>query len=632
MAVPILTDRYIIIRVASPDNFDPESFRTLWVDKDNGIQEIMGKHLKHDKTEVQCFIFDKHKFTIEQARNWVKDKKEQNKETQAELLVGKKSFVAGSAVLCASRPNLTVGNLDAVRLTPESYANLQSQAALNDRYYFYVEGVHEGMNGNGDYFSKNELTEKYKTAAYQLLDWEHERDQVIGFSLDSELLTRPEEPLALAFTGVINRLSPYMQMEEREGATVTTRDELVRQRYFEGKLAVSMECYFDSCRCVECGYETPDPLDFEFHKMLTHKSMIDSGQKVPRELVNLDFVGWGVVGMPADGEAYVTSLRTSDDGLIEDIVASSSDHEKYGCMAENVAFAKMASKIDPNDIFIVSDNGNMSFASEVLNTPKPENVPKIEEKDKKTSKSTKTNKKHDKSLERTNDSSKGGFEMFNLKEKITSSMSLNDAVVVALKTLKDFQGDRALETEEVTAFATEFSEVVTPKLTESGFRVSDIYTLTDAHKLAAIEAAREEEKQEAATKAAELQTQIDALTVVKEGLEATISEKDTEITTLKTAENDREVASKVDDFIADIKSAGVDLTDTFEADVRTLAAAKLDDEEGMKKLKGDLIASVKRSVLTVASATMDDKSAGGDDDTQSMTAKLENARKAKDKE
>jgi len=625
MTVPILTDKYVIIRVASPEDFESESLRTLWVDKENGIQEVMGKHLKHNKTEVQCYIFDKHKFTIEEARHWVKEKQEKNEETRAELLVGKKSFVAGDMLLCTSRPNLTAGNTDVVKMTPDSFANMQSQAALNDRYYFYVEGVHEGTNGNGDYFFQDELTENYKTAGHQLIDWEHQREQVIGFSLDSELVSKVDAPLALAFTGVINRLSPHMQVQEQQGNTLSTRDDLIRQRYFEGKLAVSMECYFDSCKCVECGYETDDPLDFEFHKMITHKSMLDAGQVVPRGLVGVDFVGWGVVGHPADGEAYVNSLRTSDDGLIEDIVASSADQEKYGCMAENVAFAKMVAKIDPDDVFIITNDNKMSFASELLNTSGTKNVSKLEEK---SDKSTKINNKDDKNLERTTDTnSKGGIEMFNLNDKITSSMSLNDAIVVALKTLKDFQGDRALEKEEVEAFASEFGEAVSPKLLEATFRVSDIYTLTDTNKLAAIEAAREEEKSEAANKSADLQSQIDALNTEKEGLEATISQKEEEINTLKTVEKDREVAAKVDEFITDIKTAGVDLTDTFEADVRTLAKAKLEDEEGMKKLKGDLIASVKRSVLTTASATMGDSTAGSDDgEPKGMAAKLDAAR------
>jgi len=632
MAVPILTDRYIIIRVASPDDFEPESLRTLWVNEEKTIQEIMGKHSKHNQTEVQSYIFDKHKFTIEEARHWVKEKREKKEETQAELLVAKKSFVAGNMLLCTSRPNLTVENAEAVKLTPENYASKQASAALNDRYYFYVEGVHAGTNGNGDHFYEDELTKNYKSAGFQLIDWEHQRDQVIGFSLDSELLTRVDHPLALAFTGVVNRLSPYMQISETDGTTVISRDELIRQRYFEGKLAVSMECYFDTCKCVECGYETDDPLDFEFHTMLTHKSILDSGERVPRGLVGIDFVGWGVVGMPADGEAYVTSLRTSDDGLIEDVVPSEADQAKYGCMAENVAFAKMAAKIDPNDVFFVDTEGTLSFASELLNTAGTQNVPDSKEKDKNTNKSTKTNSKHDKRLERTNISSKGEIEMFNLKEKITSSMSINDAIVIALRTLKDFQGDRALTDEEVTAFATEFGEAVTPKLTQSDFRVADIYTLTDSDKLSAIEAARTEEKTEAASKAVELQSQIDTLSTEKEGLEATISDKDKEIDTLKNAENDRAVASKVDAFINDIKSSGVNLTESLEADVRTLAKAKLDNEEDMKKLKGDLIASVKQSVLITASATMGDSSASGDGDEPSgMTAKLDKAREKTEK-
>jgi len=625
MTVPVITDKYIIIRVAGPEQFDQDSFRTLWVDKDNGIQEIMGKHLKHESTEVQAYVFDKNRYTIEEAKQWVKEKYEQKKETQAELFVGKKAFVTANMTLCTSKPNLAVGAVEGLTMTPDSYAKMQAQAALNDRYYFYVEGVHEGMNGNGDFFSQEELTQNYKSATHQLIDWEHARDQIIGFSLDSELLSRPEEPVALAFTGVLNRLSPHMQAEERyDEDKIAKRDDLIRQRYFEGKLAVSMECYFDSMKCMECGYETADPLDFEFHKMLTHKSMIEAGEKVPRGLIGVDFVGWGVVGQPADREAFVPSLRTSDDGTIEDILVSSEEKKRYGCFAENIAFANMVAKTDPTDTFwgtlVLADESvqRYVFASDMMKTNIDSTVANKNRTD-----STKTKNKNDKRLEK---SSKGGFEMFNLSEKITSSTNINDALVIAMRTLKDFQGDKPLQAEEVEAFAAEFAEAVKPLLNQANFRISEIYTLTDADKLTAIEAAREEEKARAATELAELQTKFDNLEVTKVELEATVSSKDEEINTLKNAEADRVKANKVDTFIKEVKEAGVELTETFEADVRTLAEAKLDDEDALKSLKGDIVASVKRSVLANASDLMGANSAGsGGNDATSLSAKLDKA-------
>ena len=706
MPVPIITDKYIIIRVASPDDFDPDSFRTLWVDKDKGIQEIMGQHLKTNQNEVQAYVFDKNSYTIEEARNWVKNKYSNNESTAGEIHAKKRAYVVANMVLCTSKPNLTVGNVDATKLTPEIFAKTQAQAALNDRYYFYVEGVHEGANGNGDYFSADELTKNYQSAGYQLFDWEHQRDQIIGFSLDAELISRPDKPLAVAFTGILNRLSHHMQAEERDGDMVIKRDELIRKRFFEGKLAVSMECLFDSMECMECGYETDNPLDFEFHTMIAHRTILESGERVSRGLIGVDYVGWGIIAQPADSDAYVSSLRTSDDGVIcEDISVPADAINKYGLLAENIAFSKMVSGIDPSDT-LINSRGNYSFASDkatpvttrlfirqeddfdndsletieinaeisaIVGFPRDSDeidissfifkgdhwtaekmeewkksegdkhdLEKLLKKKKKKKKkkrvkkparttysSTKNNRKTDKGLKTSNLSSKGGLSMFKLNEKISSSMSINDAIIVALRALKDFQGDRPLEQEEVDAFTTEFSEVMKAKIGEEDFRIGDVYTLTDSEKLIAIEAARTEEKTIADTTNTELQNKVEALDEEKTKLSKEVSDKTTEIDTLKNADAKRQNEAKVDKFISGIKEAGVILTDTFEADVRSLAEAKIGtetEEESLKNLKGDLIASVKRSTLTAASLIMGTNAIGGDDNLDSMSAKLEKVR------
>ena len=168
----------------------------------------MGKRSEDSTNEVQSYVFDKNQWTIENARAWLRSVTAEQQKTVAGLLSKSRTVVTAGVTLCATKPNLSVGT----KVTPmdkEQFDANQATAALNDKYFFYVEGVHEGMNGNGDVFTRDELVKSYKSAGYQLIDWEHLRDQVIGFSLDSELITSTaNEPVAVAFTGIINLLSP----------------------------------------------------------------------------------------------------------------------------------------------------------------------------------------------------------------------------------------------------------------------------------------------------------------------------------------------------------------------------------------------------------------------------------------
>jgi len=611
--VPEITDKYIIIRITDPDSFIAESFKTIWVDKDAGIQEVMGKKQKSNTNEVQSYIFDKNLWTIEDARAWVRSMKHEQKSTVAEQFGKKRTFVTAKVALCAQKPNLSVGT-KIVPLTKEVFDKNQSEAALNDKYFFYVEGVHEGKNLNGDVFTRDELVKTYKSAGYQLIDWEHVRDQVIGFSLESELISNGDEPMAVAFSGILNRLSPYMQIEERVGDTVTSRDELIRQRFFEDKLAVSMECLFDSMRCAECGYHTDDAFDFEFHVMMNHSNILESGQRVGRELVGVDFTGWGIIEFPADRQAFVVSLRTSDDGTIKDIVSADIE-EQYGKLAENIMFSKRVIEASPTDIFIKNDE-KMTFASEI---------------------STKINKttdnKVDKKENKQIDDIVGGKQMFNLAEKISADMKLSDVFVVAQRVLRDLQGDKALDAEQAEAFISELGEVVKATITADKFKVENIYTLTDEQKLNAIDAARQEEQDIAKTALSEATSKYEALEASKGEVEAQLATIQKELDELKTAEAKKETDKQVDTFMEELKTAGVVLSaGSFETGIRSMVEANIGNQEGLSTLRSELIASFKQSVLTNASDNAG-ASAGnpGGNDASTLESKLKKVKEEHNK-
>ena len=77
------TGDYIHVRVKDPDQFDSESFR--YIDITEGVKAVIGcprGHFKGGKcevgTEVQKFVFDKEKFTPEEAKKWVEEHKKES--------------------------------------------------------------------------------------------------------------------------------------------------------------------------------------------------------------------------------------------------------------------------------------------------------------------------------------------------------------------------------------------------------------------------------------------------------------------------------------------------------------------------------------------------------------------------
>ena len=564
-------------------------------------------------------MFDKNLWTIEEARLWLKENRQ--KSTKAAMLSKNRLYINAGLTLCDKTPKLALGS-NISKLTADNW----SQAEMNDKYYFYTEGVHEGFNSNNFYFFRDELTENYKSASYQPIDWEHMQEQIIGFSLESELLAPPNEPLALAFSGLLHRLTPYMQKEERVGDNLITRDDLIRQRYFEDKLAVSMECFFDRMRCTECGYETADWLDFEFHLYMSHSAEIDAGKQIGMGGVGIDFVGWGIVEYPADNEAYITSLRTSDDGTIQDI-AEASLKEKYGSLADNMAFSSLISVKEPHDILI--SGKNYTFASEKVNKV-AENKPKKE--------TINDNNKEDSEKK----ISEGGKTMFKLLEKIAKAKNLSEVFVVAQKALVEVQGDKALTEEARTAFVEELNEVVAKIIATEDFKVEDIFDTVLANvEVKEVKVTDTEEIEKLTAEIAELKKNVDEASKENEGIKAELEENKTELVENKAklvekeeAAEKAEVEKKVDAIIEDIESAGVAFDDDFKQDVRQLILSKMEEEnseEEIAKFRASFIATAKQSVLTEGSNALGDIAPGGSAEPKGLTAKYKKVREKYEK-
>lgn len=566
-----LSDDYIRVRMKNPEDFDISSFETVVIDKDSGIEAVMG--IKDGLRIIQSFLFDIDKWSEQDVKGWIAEYQNGKNVFAAELLGKKRTIINASAGLCTHKPNLY--NNDIV------YATKESIASLNDKYYFYSEGVHEGPNLNNDYFFKEELASNYKSAALQLIDFEHERDNIIGFTLDSELINNNEEDsLSLGFNGVLNRMSPFMS-SERDGVTI---DNYIKQAFFEGKLAVSMECLFDKIRCTKCGYETDDFLDFEFHKLERHPNEED----VYRGLVGVDFIGFGVTLNPADVNAEVNYLRTNEDGTLGDIY----NEAEVGKFASACAF----------------DNPDLNYCK----------ASKIEVKkdEKKEKNRTKKEKKSDKEIEQAY---KGDVIMYNFDEYKTKVKNFNELMIVAHKVLAEVKGNEELNEKQVDAFINELSDNVKEFITKTDFEMGTLFTKTDQDVRDAIATTQEEWK-----KKVELETTTANISLKEKDEEITklsnkVEEFATKIEDMKRTEEEHEVEAKIRTFIDSISESGLALSETMEKNIGKLAKDIIDDDKALEDLRNDFIATAKKSVLDDGSQVMGNRSAGGDNESSFKT-------------
>jgi len=586
-----INERYIVIRMDTTSTFDDESLHTVWVDKDGGIQEVIGK-TEDGKPTVHSYLFDKNKWGIEAAREWLRTKTT----TNAEHLNSNRLFVTSSMQLCSSLPKLLSAKQEDM---PVMERTNKAFAELYDKYYYYVEGVHEGTNANGAHFFAEELTANYKTMADQPIDWEHLQNEIIGMSQEVELVSHPQRPLAVGYSGVLWRTSPYMQVQERVGDKVMTRDELVKQRYLKDVLASSMECSFDRIECMECHEQFDDWISYEFHKWERHRDLLESNIMIDMGLRGVSFVGNGIVEFPADQDAYVKSLRTGEDNTLQEIDASMLVN-RYGLMAKNVVFSQEVARAVPTDY--VLPGAKCIFASEKFAEINPNNK-----------NNSPINTKESDILDDTTQI--GETIMFELLKKVSKSKDLNEALAKCQQILRDFKGDSELTEEDQKAFASEVSAVVSHYVSQENFDLPEIYEVTNKAKADAIEAARGEEIAKAEALLAEKEAAYTKVTEENEALRAAIDEKDAKILEMETADAEKELDKKVDAFMSDLKDSGVELAEVLAVDVRASVRTKLTSdnaEQAIKDYRKALLASMARENLANASNSAGVSPSGAD--------------------
>jgi len=70
------TENYFRHRIEDPKNFAKDSFRTIWLSKEKGIKGIIGKKKGETKTTLQTVLFDKERWTKQEAETWTKENAE----------------------------------------------------------------------------------------------------------------------------------------------------------------------------------------------------------------------------------------------------------------------------------------------------------------------------------------------------------------------------------------------------------------------------------------------------------------------------------------------------------------------------------------------------------------------------
>lgn len=161
---------------------------------------------------------------------------------------------------------------------------------------------HEGVNANGDTFTKPVLKEASLTPKYKPIDWEHGQP-MIGHILDSEYKENAQGVAYIEATGLVWKFI-YPELSAQIKAKAAT-----------GELRLSMECYYKDAN-YQVGDQLFDQQQAELLGIIPYVGREYMGKKVARVFKEVIFGGVGVVANPADKQAVF--LAVAKDLGIED--------------------------------------------------------------------------------------------------------------------------------------------------------------------------------------------------------------------------------------------------------------------------------------------------------------------------
>jgi hypothetical protein len=132
------TDQYIRSGHRDPSEFQPDSLRTITLSEEEGIKAVIGKPKGKDTTEIQSYLFDKNKWTLEKAKAWFKQHHREAKHEHfcyvtpiIEKIVDKPLRIRGVALTAGMSRNLNL-------YLPEELENFASKLIGSPVYLEHV--------------------------------------------------------------------------------------------------------------------------------------------------------------------------------------------------------------------------------------------------------------------------------------------------------------------------------------------------------------------------------------------------------------------------------------------------------------------------------------------------------------
>jgi hypothetical protein len=201
---------------------------------------------------------------------------------------------------------------------------------------------HEGVNANGDTFTKEVLKNAQATPQYKPIDWEHGQP-MIGHILGSEYKEDAQGVGYIEASGVIWKFI-YPELSSQ-----------IKTKASTGELRLSMECYYKDAN-YRVGDQIFDTQQAEKLGIIPYVGREYMGKKVARVFKEVIFGGVGVVANPADKQAVFLAvakdlgLKNEEAGLhpVNDFTARnhSSDSKNAVAVAKYVkAFDKAKSSV-----------------------------------------------------------------------------------------------------------------------------------------------------------------------------------------------------------------------------------------------------------------------------------------------
>lgn len=97
--------KYLRVRQADPSFFVRESFRTIGIDSAAGVKAVIGRRPGKGGTEIQTYMFDASKWTMESAKKWVESRKNCASATELFSRGSMRRVAVGSTAFAAALRN-----------------------------------------------------------------------------------------------------------------------------------------------------------------------------------------------------------------------------------------------------------------------------------------------------------------------------------------------------------------------------------------------------------------------------------------------------------------------------------------------------------------------------------------------